>query len=273
MAQRWNSRLRTALIALGAVALASEGRPQSESPGIEVDLALVMAVDVSYSMDPEEQGLQRAGYAEAFRSREVQEAIRRGSIGRIAVTYIEWASVGDQRIVVPWTLLDTSESALAFANRIASKPLRRGHRTSISSALDFSSSVFGASGYAPSRQVIDISGDGPNNQGRPVESARDAAVDSGITINGLPIMLKEPGDFDIPDLDHYYRDCVIGGQGAFVIPARDKSHFQQAIKTKILLEVAGWEPEGKAAVAEPAQASSRANCLVGEMQWRERNGN
>jgi hypothetical protein len=259
------------LVACFAVALAVAlpiGPAQAET---EVDLALVIAVDISYSMDPEEQALQREGFAQAFRSPAVHDAIRRGLLGRIAVTYVEWAGSWDQTVVVPWSLLDNPESIVAFADRIAGTPLHRAQRTSISGAIDFSAKLFGESGFTAIRQVIDISGDGPNNQGRLVTPARDETIAKGITINGLPIMLKRPGYLDIPDLDLYYRDCVIGGHGAFMVPVRERDQFIQAIKTKILLEVAGREPP------EPRlarfQAESRANCLIGETQWRDRMGN
>ena len=262
--------LRRACLAIGVALLA-----MASSPGraeTEVDVALVIAVDVSYSMDTEEQALQREGFAQAFRSAIVQDAIRRGMLGRIAVAYFEWAGASDQKVVVPWTVLDDPESILAFADRIASTPLRRAQRTSISGAIDFGLKLHQESGMVAGRRVIDVSGDGPNNQGRFVTLARDQAIAEGITINGLPIMLKRPGYLGIPDLDVYYRDCVIGGQGAFVIPARERDQFQQAIKTKIMLEVAGLTPPEP--LIRPAQAEViRTNCMVGETQWRDRMGN
>jgi hypothetical protein len=236
----------------------------------EVDLALVIAVDISYSMDPEEQALQREGFAQAFKSPLVHDAIRRGILGRIAVTYVEWAGAYDQKVIVPWSVLDNPESILAFADKIASTPLRRAQRTSISGAIDFSVKQIEESGMEAQRRVIDVSGDGPNNQGRLVMPARDEAVAKGITINGLPIMLRRPGYLDIPELDAYYRDCVIGGQGAFMVPVRERDQFVNAIKTKILLEVAGLEPS---ALIHRIQATPRTNCLVGESQWRDRMGN
>ncbi|HEY0353926.1 MAG TPA: DUF1194 domain-containing protein [Enterovirga sp.] len=250
---------------------------QAES---EVDLALVLAVDISFSMDPDEQTLQREGFIEAFRSSVVQDAIRRGVIGRIAVTYMEWAGSGDQRVVVPWALIDTPESAAAFAEALAARPARRAARTSISGAIDFAVKLLAESSFATNRQVIDVSGDGPNNQGRPVLAARADAIARGITINGLPIMLKAPGYFDIADLDIYYRDCVIGGQGAFMVPARERDQFRDAVKTKIMLEVAGLsgtkmkEAAPAGSLVEPAQAEDKqGSCLAGEMQWRDRMGN
>lgn len=245
----------------------------------EVDLALVIAVDVSFSMDPEEQALQREGFVQAFRSTVVQEAIRRGALGRIAVSYVEWAGSTDQRVVLPWMIVDGPQAATAFAAELAGKPTRRASRTSISGAIDFSVKLLEESGLAATRQVIDVSGDGPNNQGRPVTAAREAALGRSISINGLPIMLKEPGYFDIADLDIYYRDCVIGGPGAFMVPARTREQFVESIKTKIVMEIASRPTPGRAAERDggglvvPAQAEGRANCLAGENQWRDRMGN
>jgi hypothetical protein len=248
---------------LGAVFLGSTAA-RAET---EVDVALVLAVDVSYSMDLDEQALQRQGFAEAFRSPQVVDAIRRGFLGRIAVVYVEWAGAADQKVAVPWTVLDGHEAIMAFADRIASTPTRRAQRTSISAAIDYSVRLLAEGGYSAARRVVDVSGDGANNQGRPVTAARDAAAQAGVTVNGLPIMLKAPGYFDIGDLEAYYRDCVIGGPGAFLVPARDKDQFRDAIKTKILLEVAGREPEAR---VQPAQSRSRTDCLVGETQWQDR---
>lgn len=251
-----------------ALALACLIAPPKAKAQTEVDLALVLAVDISFSMDTEEQGLQREGFAQAFRSPLVHDAIRSGLLGRIAVTYMEWAGTSDQKVIIPWTILDNSESLMAFADRISSTPLSRAQRTSISSAIDFSAKLFDDLDVTATRQVIDVSGDGPNNQGRGVEQARDEALAKGITINGLPIMLRKPGYLDIPELDIYYRDCVIGGQGAFMVPVRERDQFINAIKTKILLEVANLTPH--APRIERIQSPARANCLTGEMQWRDR---
>jgi hypothetical protein len=237
----------------------------------EVDLALVLAVDISYSMDPDEQALQREGFAGAFRSPLVHHAIKGGRLGRIAVTYMEWAGAEDQTVIVPWAVLDNPESLMAFADKIATTPLRRAQRTSLSGAIDFSVKLLEESGVEATRRVIDISGDGPNNQGRFVTPARDAAVAKGITINGLPIMLRRPGYLDIPELDVYFKDCVIGGIGAFVVPVREREQFPEAIKTKILLEIARIEPSEP--LIHRIQAAPRANCLIGETQWRDRMGN
>lgn len=234
----------------------------------EVDLALVIAVDISYSMDTDEQELQREGFAEAFRSPLVHDAIRHGMLGRIGVTYMEWAGAYEQHVIIPWMVLDNSESLMAFADRIASTPLRRAQRTSVSGAIDAAAKLFENSGLNATREVIDVSGDGVNNQGRPVTPARDEAVAKGITINGLPIMLKKPGSLDDLDLDLYFRDCVIGGPGAFMVPARERSQFQLAIQTKIILEVSGVEPAPHPLVKRAQGAPGRANCMAGEIEWR-----
>ncbi len=193
-----------------------------------VDVELVLAVDVSYSMDPEEQALQREGYITGITSREFMQALRHGMNGKVAVTYFEWAGPFDQKIVVPWRLIDGPEGADAFANEIARAPYRRASRTSISGALNFAKPLFEGSGYRGFRRVIDVSGDGSNNSGPLVTLVRDDVVASGITINGLPIMLKRPNSFtmDLEHLDVYYEDCVIGGPGAFVIPIRERESVQ-----------------------------------------------
>jgi Protein of unknown function (DUF1194) len=261
MIGRWIGAMAVALALLAAPARAGE----------EVDLALVIAVDVSYSMDLDEQELQRQGFVEAFRSPMVHDAIRRGMLGRIAVVYMEWAGAADQQVLLPWTVIDNPESAVAFAGALAEKPTRRASRTSLSGAIDFSVGLLAKRGAPAARQVIDVSGDGPNNQGRPVVAARDDAVAKGITVNGLPLMLKAPGPWDVENLDLYFRDCVIGGQGAFMVPVRDRAQFVQAVKTKILLEIAGRTPPEP--LVKPAKADKRANCMAGELKLQNRWGN
>lgn len=264
------SALRRLGLALWLGTLAALGAPPVRAD-TEVDLALAIAVDISYSMDLDELALQRQGFADAFRSALVHDAIRRGLVGKIAVAYFEWAGAWDQRVVVPWTVLDGPQSADAFADKVAAQPVRRAQRTSISGAIEFGAKLLGQSGVDAARRVIDISGDGPNNQGRPVTLARADALAQGITINGLPVMLKAPGYLDIPALDVYYKDCVIGGQGAFVVPVREREQFMPAIKTKILLEIAGVTPP--APLVQPAQTGEPSDCMIGETQWRNRMGN
>ncbi|MBV5271539.1 MAG: DUF1194 domain-containing protein, partial [Afipia sp.] len=144
-----------------------------------VDVELILAVDVSYSMDMDELALQREGYAGAITSKEFLQALKTGPTGKVAVTYFEWAASTDQKIVIPWRVIDGPESAGAVAEEILKAPLRRASRTSISGAINFAMPLFDANDYHGIRRVIDISGDGPNNNGEPVTSARDAALARG----------------------------------------------------------------------------------------------
>jgi uncharacterized protein DUF1194 len=240
---------------------------------IPVDVELVLAVDVSYSMDPDEQALQREGYITGLTSPEFMQALHQGMHGKVAVTYFEWAGPYDQKIVMPWHLIEGPQSADAVAKEIARAPYRRASRTSIASALQFAKPLFDASGYQGIRRVVDVSGDGANNSGPLLVPVRDDVVAAGITINGLPIMLKRPNTFtlDIENLDIYYEDCVIGGPGAFVIPIHERNQFKEATRTKLVLEVAGRTP--KARVIPAAAGAPRISCTIGEQMWRERWGN
>ncbi len=229
---------------------------EKSAKAILVDTELVIAVDVSYSMDPEEQELQREGYITGLTSREFLTALRAGAHGKVAITYFEWAALNDQTITVPWRLIDGPEAADAFVNEIARAPYRRAPRTSIYGAMRFAKPLFDASGYNGVRRVIDVSGDGPNNMGPPVTLMRDEVIADGITINGLPIMLGRPGGgygmFRVyENLDIYYEDCVIGGPGAFVVGIKDRSQFKEATRTKLVLEIAGRTPKERVI---PAQA-------------------
>jgi hypothetical protein len=233
------------------------------------DLQLVIAVDVSLSMDLDEQRLQREGYVAAFRDPELHRAIMSGPYGRIAVVYMEWAGPSSQNVVIPWTLIDSPAAARAFADRLAAQPISRERLTSISSALHFARGLLTSSGFTSPRRVVDMSGDGPNNSGRPVLEARDALVAEGVVINGLPIMLKTgaPSFFDLADLDSYYAACVIGGIGAFMVPVRDIAELKSAIRRKLLLEISWAVPLLRPV---PAQATEQGgyDCRVGEKQWR-----
>jgi hypothetical protein len=244
--------------------------PPAAAP--DVDVELVIAVDVSYSMDPDEQALQREGYIIGFNSPEFLNALQQGAHGRIAVTYFEWAGAADQRVVVPWRLIDSPAAAKAFTDAIAAAPYRRAYRTSISGALQFAVPLFETSGFRGLRRVIDVSGDGVNNQGAPVAIIRDEVLERGITINGLPILLKRPSPatMDIENLDVYYEDCVIGGPGAFMIPIREREQFREATRTKLVQEIAGREPEARVV---PVDADKpRISCTIGERMWQERWG-
>jgi hypothetical protein len=233
-----------------------------------VDLELVLAVDVSLSMDLEEQRLQREGYVLALRDPEVHKAIASGPNGRIAVTYMEWAGPEVHTVIMPWTTIDGPAAATAFADRLESIRISRARLTSISSALQFSKSLLDTSGVRGIRRVVDVSGDGPNNAGLPITGVRDDLIAAGIVVNGLPIVLKRPSAFsmfDIEDLDRYYADCVVGGTGAFVIPVRETREFKTATRRKLLLEISGLEPPARLIRAQSGESS---DCSVGERQWR-----
>lgn len=250
-----------------AVALAVLcGAPASAAMAQEsVDLELVLAVDISGSMDSEEAELQKQGYVAAFRHPDVIQAIRSGAIGKIAVTYVEWAGPQFQQVVVPWSIVSDEATANAFADAIAASPIRNAFGTSISSGLAFAASRFAYSGARGERRAIDVSGDGPNNMGEPVDRMRDAVLAQGIVINGLPVMVDGSVNFGrtrIGDLDVYYKDCVIGGPGSFIVPVHDLAGFGEAVRRKLVLEIAGLPPR-LMRVAE-VQGESRTDCLIGE---------
>lgn len=273
-----------AFLAVGGPSPATMSAP-APAPAIEaVDLELVIATDVSRSIDQEEARLQREGVASAFLSKDVVRAIQSGAHGRIGVAYIDWSSQPYNKVVLDWRIIHDRESAAAFANALLEAPLSYGWRTSISSAVEFGTSLFDTNYLRGTRRVIDISGDGPNNHGRLVDRVRDEVVAKGITVNGLPIM-SEPGlaahnRYYLPDLDKYYEGCVIGGAGAFYVVARDFSDFARAIKKKLILEIAGRTPGIRAfprllratathAAADAAGPGYHRGCDIGErMRFR-----
>jgi hypothetical protein len=254
-----------ALVALGWAL----GFPVARAADVPVDLELILAVDVSRSMDTDEQQLQRDGYVAAIRHPDVIAAIGRGVHGKIALSYLEWAGTDAQFPLVDWRIIDGAASANAFAAELAAAPIQRFRGTSIGSGLAFAAPRFNNNGYEGLRRVIDVSGDGPNNMGIPVEVAREPVIGSGITINGLPIMIKAPGGFaSISNLDVYYEDCVIGGPGAFLIVVQSSDQFAIAIRRKLVLEIAGTHPR-LVPVAMEVQ-DKRVDCLIGERlreQW------
>jgi hypothetical protein len=247
--------------------------PGKASPGaVGVDVELVLAVDISYSMDFDELKLQRDGYVEALTSKEFLDALKQGMHGKVAVTMVEWAGAAEQRIVMPWRLIEGPESAQKVAAELAAQPVRRAFRTSISGALLFSAPLFENNGFSGIRRVIDVSGDGTNNQGPLVHLTRDEVLAKGITINGLPIMLKEPqpNSVDLKDLDIYYEDCVIGGPGAFVVPIRERDKFKDAIRTKLVLDIARHDETAR--IIPAAANAPRISCTIGEVMWQRRWG-
>jgi hypothetical protein len=251
------------------VAMFAAAAAPAAAQDVPVDVELVLAVDVSRSMTANELEIQRRGYAEAIASAEIVDAIRNGPEGRVALTYMEWAGSGSQRTVVEWTLIASSADARAFAARLTSRFDENLSRTSISGAIDAAAASFDGNGFQGWRQVIDVSGDGPNNHGRPVEAARDAALARGIVINGLPLMTDEGigRQWHLADLDRYYRDCVIGGPSAFVIPVADWSEFARAVRQKLVLEFVGRAPP--VTRAQYAADQPKYDCLIGEKIWND----
>jgi len=220
-----------------------------------VDLELVLAVDVSRSVDDEEYNLQKQGYADAFNHPAVLNAIQSNPHQRIAVTLVEWAGADFQKVIIPWTVISDPESGQLFSDAVRQAPRSFWGWTSISGAIDFSARLFGRDGLESTRRVIDVSGDGVNNSGRPASVARDEAVAAGVTINGLVIMNDRPTPgFNTqrpqPPLDEFYRENVIGGTGAFLIAIDDFESFAHAIINKLIKEIAGLPTAPGLRVAE-----------------------
>jgi hypothetical protein len=279
-----HAKLAALLTAFLAGLLCVSPQPARAKDGpVKVDLELVLAVDISFSMDPEEQRLQRAGYVEALKSPDFMRALKTGMNGKIAITYFQWASNYDTNVLLPWTIIDSPASAAAVADKLAEAPYRRARKTSISGAIEKAMGLFEKNGFNGARRVIDISGDGTNNDGPPVNTARDAALKQGVIINGLPLMVR-PSSFgysDISNLDEYYEDCVTGGPGSFVIPIRDRSQFVRATRTKLVMEIASplpsiqeqFQPDDLPVFrAQMRTKKPRVSCIIGEMMWRERWG-
>jgi hypothetical protein len=260
---------RSALVAavLWAAVLCAAAPAPARATDTRVDLELILAVDVSRSMDIDEQQLQRDGYVAAITHPEVVDAITQGRHGRIALSYVEWAGPDTQYTVVDWRAIDGPASARDFAAALAQAPIQRFRGTSISSGLVYVAPQFERNGFEAVRRVIDVSGDGPNNMGIPIEVARAPVLAAGITINGLPIMIKQPSGFAaIPDLDAYYEQCVIGGFGAFLIVVRSADQFAEAIRRKLVLEIAGTMPAPRLMHAAEVTMAPRVDCLIGEKQ-------
>ncbi len=241
---------------------------------IEVDVELALMVDVSRSMSPAELEIQRRGYAEALTSDVVVAAIQSGLLGRVAISYIEWAGDTAHRVIVDWRLLESRDDAAAFANALTRRFSIGMRRTSISGALHHASASIDGNEYAGLRRVIDISGDGPNNQGAPVIRARDEIVARGMIINGLPLMTRDGigSAWHLDDLDLYYRNCVIGGPGAFVIPVLTWPDFARAVRRKLVLELVGLQPPPRPRARIIRAQQGGYDCLIGEKIWRRYQG-
>jgi hypothetical protein len=254
-------------------------RPASAQGRPPVDLELVLAVDISLSMDLDELRLQRDGYVAALRDPALHDIIARGRHKRIAVTYFEWAGPQVQKLIAPWALVDGPAAAERLAEIIERAPISRERFTSISAALAYADRLFQESPFRGLRRVVDVSGDGPNNAGRFVTVERDALAAQGIVINGLPVMMKTGSSaFDLRDLDIYYEDCVVSGPDAFIIPVRTLEELQPAIRRKLLQEIAGTPAapssgmvrvQAQAAPLPPsARPAPRIDCTIGEQLFR-----
>ena len=276
-----HTRRIAAAVGLG-LALAAAPVAAGES-GVEVDAELVFAVDISYSMDRFEQELQRNGYVQALTADEFLNALKSGLHGKVAIAYLQWASYNDQDLLMNWAVIDGPQTAKAFADKLKNSPYRRAQRTSISGAIDASVKLFDNNGFKGARQVIDVSGDGPNNNGRIVTHARDEALARGITINGLPLVgIREwLNQADIKELDIYYEDCVIGGPESFSITVRDVKSFVDATRGKLVREIAsGPKPtisdvvkHASDKIASPTRTQAhepRISCTIGESLWDRR---
>ena len=233
--------VRTLLLLILAVVTAV---PAAATAAEQVDLLLVLAADVSRSVDNAKFQLQREGYAAAVSDPRVLDAIRSGRNGRVGLTFVEWSGVGSQRVLIDWTTIGDAESARGFGDRLLEAPRSFADRTSISGAIEFAMGQLARAPYEPARRTIDISGDGTNNAGGDVTVARDKAIAQGVTINGLVILSETPLAWN-PDhtnppggLQNYYRNNVIGGPGAFVLVAENFNSFGRAIVKKMIAEVA-----------------------------------
>jgi len=257
---------------IAALTLLLSGAAAQPAAAELVDLELVLAVDISGSIDDEEARLQRAGYVQALSDPQVVRVIKAGKLGRIAVTYVEWAGTHYQATIVDWAVIDGPETAAAFAQKLAAAPIHTQVWTSISGSIEYGMAKLKENPNRGRRRVIDVSGDGPNNDGDMMPGWRDRAVAAGIIINGLPIINDRPSPYGLepmPNLDLYYEDCVIGGVGAFLLVANSFQDFGRAIRRKLILEIAGLQPDpDPAARVVLAAARERPPCDAGENRVR-----
>jgi hypothetical protein len=273
--ERLQMKTATTVILIIACIFAADTLAAERGPTVAVDLELVLAVDVSGSIDEEEGRLQRQGYIDAIADPEILRAIKSGILGRIAVSYVEWAGQGWQQTVLDWTIIDNAASARDFAARLAAAPIGFGPWTSISEAIDYATASIEGNAIEGTRRIIDISGDGPNNIGGPVPPARKTAISRGLSINGLVIINDRLnfGRTPMQNLDLYYRHCVIGGRGAFLVIARGFKDFARAIRRKLILEIAN-APTGQNPIRTAGQAAQNTvqrripPCDEGERRFR-----
>jgi hypothetical protein len=252
-AMKASVRLCGSAVALLALCSSAPAAPQ------QVDLKLVLAVDVSGSIDSEEFQLEREGTADAFADPEVLKAIQGGSLGKIAVAMLDFSSPQFDKVIIDWTVIKDKASAMAFADNIRNAPRTPGRRTSVSSALELGSLLLESSekDIVATRRVIDVTGDGPNNDGNSMTEAHDKTIAQGVIVNGLPVM-DEMANGYFPELDKYYAGCVTGGRGAFVVVVHSYKDYSAAMRHKLILEIS----QNETLLKQAQDAGSRPDLLV-----------
>ncbi|HYK81388.1 MAG TPA: DUF1194 domain-containing protein [Micropepsaceae bacterium] len=234
----FRGRMKLALLGVLVAALATLPAPAQPTGSVKVDVKLVIATDVSLSINDEEEQLEREGIAEVFLDPDVVKAIKGGALGRIAVAMLDWSSPNYDRVVLDWTFVEDEASATALAEKVRTIPRTPGTRTSISGALERATLMLNESDgkIVATRKVIDVSGDGPNNDGVSLQHIHDTTANNGITVNGLPIM-DENAEGYVPDLDQYYAACVVAGKGSFLVVVKKFKDFGAAMRRKLVLEI------------------------------------
>jgi len=247
----FRSRMKLALLGGVLSALATLPAPAAPAGPVKVDLKLVIATDVSLSINDDEAQLQREGIAEVFLDPDVVKAIQSGALGMIAVAMLDWSSPNYDRVVLDWTIVDDEASATALAEKVRRIPRTPGTRTSISGALERATLMLNESDgkIVATRKVIDVSGDGPNNDGISLQHIHDTTADNGVVVNGLPIM-DENAEGYVPDLDKYYAACVVAGKGAFLVVVKKYKDFGAAMRHKLVLEISQNESQIKQVLGE-----------------------
>jgi Protein of unknown function (DUF1194) len=241
-----------AVTALTFLLLLESGHPaRADGPDTAVDAAVVMAADVSRSINDDEFSLQQKGYADAITSPQLLDAIKTGTHGAIALCFVEWAGADEQKVVVEWAVIRNAADAQRFADALLASQRTFVGRTAIGSAIDFAWGLNAETAFHADRHIIDVSGDGTSNQGRSVEEARDEAVKAGAIINGLSIFNQRAAAMNNylalhtnppGGLANYYKDHVIGGPGSFVLPIDNFGSFGDAMVHKLLQEISAGPP-------------------------------
>ena len=247
----FRGRMKLGLLGTLLAALATLPSPAQPEGPVKVDIKLVIATDVSLSINDDEAQLQREGIAEVFLDPDVVKAIKSGALGRIAVAMLDWSSPNYDRVVLDWTFVEDEASAAALAEKVRNLPRTPGTRTSISGALERATLMLNESDgkIVATRKVIDVSGDGPNNDGVSLQHIHDTTANNGITVNGLPIMDPNAEGY-VPDLDQYYAACVVAGKGSFLVVVKKFKDFGAAMRHKLVLEISQNESQIRQTLGE-----------------------